>query len=195
MTPVEPGRDASDVTRILNAIQRGDLEAADELLPIVYEELRRVAAQKLSREKPGQTLQATALVHEAYIRLVGSQDPGWENRGHFFGAAAEAMRRILVERARRKKRLRHGGARERVDLDVAELTANGPSDDLLALDEALEKLADRDPLDGEVVKLRYFAGLTNDQVAKALGISPRTARRRWRYARAWLLREMEEGAS
>ena len=193
MTPTRPGRDASNVTQILNAIQRGDLKAADELLPIVYGELRRLAAQKLSQEKPGQTLQATALVHEAYIRLVGSQDPGWDNRGHFFGAAAEAMRRILVERARRKKRLRHGGARERVDLDVAELTVDGPSEDLLALDDALEKLADEDPLDGEVVKLRYFAGLTNDQVAKALGMSPRTARRRWSYARAWLLKEMEGG--
>lgn len=190
---MEPGRDASNVTQILNAIQRGDLQAADELLPIVYGELRRLAARRLSREAPGQTLQATALVHEAYIRLVGSHDPGWENRGHFFAAAAEAMRRILVDRARRKKRLRHGGARERVDLDVAELTVDGPSEDLLALDEALAKLADRDTLDGEAVKLRYFAGLTNEQVAQALGISPRTARRRWRYARAWLLREMEGG--
>ena len=189
-----PDRGASNVTQILNAIQRGDLKAADELLPIVYDELRRLAAQKLSQEKPGQTLQATALVHEAYIRLVGSQEAGWENRGHFFAAAAEAMRRILVERARQKKRRRHGGAWQRVALDVAELTVDGPSEDLLALDEALAKLADKDSVDGEVVKLRYFAGLTNDQVAQALGISPRTARRRWQYARAWLLREMEGGA-
>ena len=195
MTPVGPSRGASNVTQILNAIQRGDLEAADELLPIVYDELRRLAARKLSQEKPGQTLQATALVHEAYIRLVGSHDPGWENRGHFFAAAAEAMRRLLVDRARRKKRLRRGGAWERVGLDVAELTVDGPSEDLLALDQALEKLADKHPVDGEVVKLRYFAGLSNDQVAEALGISPRTARRRWQYARAWLLRELEGGAA
>ena len=195
MTPVEPDRDASNVTQILNAIQRGDLKAADELLPIVYDELRRLAAQKLSHEAPGQTLQATALVHEAYIRLVGSQEPGWENRGHFFAAAAEAMRRILVERARQKKRRRHGGAWQRVALDVAELTVDGPSEDLLALDEALAKLTDKDSLDGEVVKLRYFAGLTNDQVAQALGISSRTAKRRWQYARAWLLRELEGGTA
>lgn len=188
---MEPSRDASDVTQILSAIQRGDLKAADRLLPIVYDELRRLAAQKLSQEKPGQTLQATALVHEAYIRLVGSEDPGWENRGHFFAAAADAMRRILVERARQKERRRRGW--QRVDLDVAQLTVDGPSQDLLALDEALQKLADKDNLDADLVKLRYFAGLSNDQAAKALGISPRTARRRWQYARAWLLREVNAG--
>ena len=189
MTPVEPGRDASNVTQILNAIQRGDLKAADELLPIVYGELRRLAAQKLSREAPGQTLQATALVHEAYICLVGSHDPGWENRRHFFAAAAEAMRRILVDRARRKKALKRGGAR-RVDLDDAELAAGGLSEDLIALDQALAKLEAEDKIKADVVKLRYFAGLSSDQVAKALGISPRTAYRHWHYARAWLLREI-----
>ena len=191
MAPLEQGPDAGDVTQILSAIQRGDLKAADRLLPIVYDELRRLAAQKLSQEKPGQTLQATALVHEAYIRLVGSEDPGWENRGHFFAAAADAMRRILVERARQKERRRRGW--QRVDLDVAQLTVDGPSQDLLALDEALQKLADKDNLDADLVKLRYFAGLSNDQAAKALGISPRTARRRWQYARAWLLREVNAG--
>jgi RNA polymerase sigma factor (TIGR02999 family) len=179
-----------EVTRILEAIQGGDLKAADELLPVVYKELRRLAAQKLTHEKPGQTLQATALVHEAYIRLVGSGDPGWDNRGHFFAAAAEAMRRILVERARLKGRLRRGGAWQRIDLDAAELTVDAPSEDLLALHEALDKLSRNDELDAQLAKLRCFAGLTNDEAARALGISARTARRRWRYARAWLLREM-----
>ncbi len=192
---MEQGPNASDVTRILNAIGRGDLKAADELLPMVYEALRRLAAQKLSQEKPGQTLQATALVHEAYIRLVGSGDPGWENRRHFFAAAAEAMRRILVERARYKKRHRHGGGDQRVDLDVAELTVDRPSEDLLALDEALQKLASVDPEKAELVKLRYFAGLTNEEAARSLGISPRTAYRYWHYARAWLQREIDRGTS
>jgi len=182
-----------DVTVILNAIGRGDLKAADKLLPIVYEELRRLAAQKLSHEKPGQTLQATALVHEAYLRLVGPGDPGWENRRHFFTAAAEAMRRILVERARYRKRHRHGGDDQRVDLDVAELTVEGPSEDLLALDEALQKLAAMDRLAADVVKLRYFAGLTSQEAANALGVSPATAKRHWRYARVWLLREIGVG--
>ena len=187
----DPDQPTHEVTRILEAIQGGDLKATDELLPIVYDELRRLAAQKLSQEKPGQTLQATALVHEAYIRLVGSGDPGWENRGHFFSAAAEAMRRILVERARRKKSARYGGDRRRVELDDAELARDGPPIDLVSLDEALAKLEAKDRQKAELVKLRCFAGLSNEQAAKALGISGRTASRHWQYARAWLLREID----
>jgi len=184
---------AREVTRILEAIQGGDLKATDDLLPIVYDELRRLAAQKLSQEKPGQTLQATALVHEAYIRLVGSGDPGWENRGHFFVAAAEAMRRILVERARHKERVRRGGGWQRLAIDEDELIVDGSAEGLVALDEALEALARHEQLAAEVVKLRCFAGLTHEQTAKVLGISSRTAERHWSYARAWLLREMDAG--
>jgi RNA polymerase sigma factor (TIGR02999 family) len=179
-----------EVTRILEAIQGGDLQAADELLPIVYDELRRLAAQRLSKHPPGQTLQATALVHEAYIRLVGSGDPGWENRGHFFSAAAEAMRQILVDRARQKQSLKGGGSRKRVSLEDAEPAVEAPSDDLIALSEALDKLAATDRMNAEIVKLRYFAGLTLDETARALGISSRTAQRRWNYARVWLHREI-----
>ena len=180
----------SDVTRILNAIERGDAKATDELLPLVYDELRLLAAQKLSHEPPGQTLQATALVHEAYIRLVGDPSEGWDNRGHFFAAAAEAMRRILVENARRKRRVKHGGRHTRVSLDDAELAIEGPLVDLIALDEALTKLADEDPAKAELIKLRYFAGLSTEQAARILGISPPTAKRHWRYARAWLFRKI-----
>jgi RNA polymerase sigma factor (TIGR02999 family) len=180
-----------EVTRILEAIQGGDLKATDELLPIVYNELRRLAAQKLSQEKPGQTLQATALVHEAYLRLVGSGDPGWENRGHFFSAAAEAMRRILVERARNKRSQRRGQGRRPLSLADAELPAAAPPADLLVLDEALAKLEAEDKLKADLVKLRYFVGLGSDEAARVLGISPRTAYRHWDYARAWLLREIE----
>jgi RNA polymerase sigma factor (TIGR02999 family) len=180
----------SDVTRILNAIERGDGEpdtkAADELLPLVYEELRHLAAQQLSREHPGHTLQATALVHEAYLRLVGSEDHSWKSRAYFFGAAAEAMRRILVEHARRKQRPKHGGDCQRVDLDGRALPVGAPRDDLLALDEALTALAAVDGTKAEVVKLRYFAGLTLEQAAQALDISPTTAKRHWIYAKAWL---------
>jgi len=176
----------TDVTRILNAIERGDAKATDELLPVVYEELRLLAAQKLSRESPGQTLQATALVHEVYVRLVGGEPQSWNNRGHFFAAAAEAMRRILVENARRKKRLKRGGDRDRVRLDDVEITVCGPCDDLIALDEALEKLAAIDPVKAELVKLRFFTGLTGEQAALALGISDNTADRYWAYARSWL---------
>jgi len=190
VTPARPGRDASNVTQILNAIQRGDLRATDDLLPIVYEELRRLAAQKLSREAPGQTLQATALVHEAYIRLVGSHDPGWENRRHFFGAAAEAMRRILVDRARHKRSLRHGGGREHLGLDDVEPAIDGPSDDLIALDEALTKLAEQDKLKADLVKLRYFAGLTLPEAARVIGVSVAAAERHWAYARGWLRLEV-----
>ena len=187
----------SDVTRILNAIERGDAKATDELLPLVYEELRLLAAQKLSHEPAGQTLQATALVHEAYLRLVGEPGPAqagqpqnWQNRGHFFAAAAEAMRRILVENARRKRSLKQGGAQRRVELDEADLTLEGPSVDLIALDEALARLAAKDTQLAELVKLRYFAGLSLEQVAGIQGITRRTATSHWAYARAWLHRTM-----
>lgn len=183
----------NEVTRILNAIERGDLRATDELLPIVYEELRLLAAQKLSRELPGQTLQATALVHEAYLRLLGDEGPSWQSRGHFFAAAAEAMRRILVENARSKKRLKRGGERQRVDLEEVQVTCSEPGDELLALDEALEKLARIDKPKAELVKLRFFAGLTGEQAAKALGISHNTADRYWAYARSWLHLEITRG--
>lgn len=183
----------SDVTRILNAIEGGDTRAADELLPLIYEELRLLAAQKLSHEPPGQTLQATALVHEAYIRLVGASSQGWNSRGHFFGAAAEAMRRILVENARRKRRLKRGGGQHRIELDDAVLAIDEPLDDIIALDEALSKLAEEDREVCELVKLRYFAGLTLQQTAEILGIPRRTADRHWAYARAWLYQEVTDG--
>ncbi len=176
----------ADVTQILNAIERGDPQAADDLLPLVYEELRLLAAQRLSQEQPGQTLQATALVHEAYIRLVGAECRNWNGRNHFFMAAAEAMRRILIENARRKKSFKHGGDRQRVDLDDAPATPADRSDDLIALDEALAKLALEDSTKAEMVKLRYFAGLSIDQAAEVLGISRATAVRHWSFARAWL---------
>lgn len=188
----------TDVTRILNAIERGDNQAADKLLPLVYEQLRLLAAQKLSREPPGQTLQATALVHEAYIRLVEAECRSWSSRNHFFMAAAEAMRRILIENARRKKNLKHGGGRQRIDLDNAQAAEGGTpstrSDDLLALDEALTKLAAEDPAKAELVKLRYFAGLSIDQAAEMLGISRATAIRDWSFTRAWLLECMNKGS-
>jgi len=180
----------TDVTRILNAIEGGDTRAADKLLPLVYEELRLLAAQKMSQEKPGQTLQATALVHEAYIRLVEGEDQSWNSRGHFFKAAAEAMRRILIENARRKGRLKRGGNRERVSLDDVDVTIDGLPDDVLALDEALVKLAEEKPKMVQTIELRYFAGLTIEQTAEFLGISAATAKRYWIYARAWLIREI-----
>ena len=180
-----------DVTCILNAIEQGDPHAAGQLLPLVYEELRKLAAQKLSQEKPGQTLQATALVHEAYLRLVDVEKAQhWNSRGHFFAAAAEAMRRILVENARRKNALRRGGNRQRLDLDRAEPAAPRLSEDLLALDEALEKLAAKDGAKADLIKLHYFAGLTMEQTAETLGISLTTANRWWNYARAWLHQEI-----
>src|SRR5262245_46687931 len=181
----------SDVTRILSAIEAGDPQAARELLPVVYHELRTLAARKLAREKPGHTLDATALVHEAYLRLVGDQK--FTNRGHFFAAAAEAMRRILIERARRAHRLRHGGALHRVELrdDVQPLLQD---EQILALDEALTKLADIRPQAAQLVQIRFFAGQTVEDTAGILGISPRTARRLWNFARAWLRREMESPA-
>jgi RNA polymerase sigma factor (TIGR02999 family) len=179
----------SEVPRILNAIEQGDTGAASQLLPLVYKELRKLAAQKLAHEKPGQTLQPTGLVHEAYLRLVSGDDHGpWNGRGHFFAAAAEAMRRILVENARRKRRLKHGGARRRVAMDEAALAAGGPAEDLLAVDEALERLAAVEPQAAELVKLHYFAGLTIEQAAEVIGVSPRKGYRIWAYARAWLFR-------
>jgi RNA polymerase sigma factor (TIGR02999 family) len=178
----------SDVTRILNAIEQGDARAADKLLPLVYEELRILAAQKMSQEKPGLTLQATALVHEAYLRLVGTEDQGWDNRGHFFAAAAEAMRRILIEDARRKKNQRRGGGYNRVTLNESLVSKDKTISpyDLLALNEALEKFEGEDKTKAELVKLRFFAGLTGEQAANALGISQATAERYWAYARSWL---------
>ncbi len=183
----------TDVTHILNAIEQGDAKAADELLPLVYEELRRLAAQKMSREKPGQTLQATALVHEAYLRLVASEAQDWKSRTHFFSAAAEAMRRILIENARRKQRIKHGGGQQRIEIEQTELAIQEPSEDVIALDEALTKLAQKDPIATELIKLRYFTGLTLDHAGKILRIPPRTADRYWAYARAWLYREIIKG--
>ena len=182
----------TNVTQILGRIQSGDPSAAEQLLPLLYDELRRLAVQKLAEERPGQTLQATALVHEAYIRLVDvDKAQHWNSRGHFFGAAAEAMRRILVENARRRKRSKHGGDRGREALDPSQIVAPEVSEDLLALDEALDRLAEHDPQSAELVKLRYFAGLTIPQAAEILGVSPRKADFIWSFARAWLRREME----
>jgi RNA polymerase sigma factor (TIGR02999 family) len=177
-----------EITQILNAIDEGDVHAAGQLLPLVYEELRQLAAQKLAQEKPGQTLQATALVHEAYLRLVGNDDKQrWDSRGHFFAAAAEAMRRILVDAARRKRTRKHGGDRSAVGAQhLDDIEAPEISEDLLALDEAMELLAAHDPIKAKLVELRYFAGLTGEQAAEILGISPTTADRYWTYARAWL---------
>ena len=180
----------SDVTQILERVENGDGKAAEELLPLVYEELRKLAAAKMAQEAQGQTLQPTALVHEAWLRLVGGPNESWNSRGHFFGAAAEAMRRILVERARRKKSLKHGGECRRVDLDVALSVADTPDGDLLGLDEVLTRLEETDPLAANVVKLRYFAGLTMPETAEALGVSLRHAERNWTYAKAWLHREL-----
>jgi RNA polymerase sigma factor (TIGR02999 family) len=181
----------SDVTRILQAIEEGDAHAAEQLLPLVYDELRKLATHKLAHEAPGQTLTATALVHEAYLRLVETSDqPHWDSRGHFFGAAAEAMRRILVENVRRKRSQKHGGGLKRHDADEVQLTLPEPVEDLLALDEALNKLAEKDHLKAELVKLRYFAGMTIEEAAGLLGISPATAKRYWTYTRAWLYQEI-----
>jgi RNA polymerase sigma factor (TIGR02999 family) len=182
----------SEVTRILDQMQQGDPHAAEELLPLLYDELRKLAARKLAREKPGQTLDATALVHEAYLRLVdGDKDQAWNSRGHFFAAAAEAMRRILVEQARRRARAKHGGGWERAEANSSALIAPQIDQDLIALDEALDRLATEDALSAQFVKLRYFVGLTIPQAAELLGISPRKANFLWSFARAWLRQEIE----
>src|SRR5438067_2847751 len=181
----------ADVTEILSTAAAGDPKAAAELLPLVYDELRKLAAARMAAESPGQTLQPTALVHEAYLRLVGAGDANrWDNRGHFFAAAAEAMRRILVDAARRKQRDKHGGDRHRVDLDAAAPAAPDPRHDLLALDAALTRLTVEDPQAARLVELRHFAGLSVAEAAQALGVSPRTADRVWGFARAWLHREL-----
>lgn len=183
----------SEAIQILTALEREQAHAAADLLPLVYDELRRLAAWRLANEQPGQTLQATALVHEAYLRLVGKDDPQWNGRRHFFAAAAEAMRRILVENARRKNRLKRGGQMERVELEDSTLPAPLPDDELLALDEALNRFAEVDPPAAELVKLCFFVGLTQEQAAKELGVSISTVERTWAYARAWLFREVSGG--
>ena len=180
----------SDVTRVIEALQNGDTKAADELLPLVYEELRSLAASKMANEAAGNTLQPTALVHEAWLRLVGNENPTFNGRGHFFAAAAEAMRRILIDRARRKRAKRHGGGQERVDIQQLDLASPDADDQLLAVNAALDKLAAQDPAEAELVKLRYFVGLTTDEAAALLDISPRTARNYWAYARTWLYHEI-----
>ncbi|MGI6414294.1 MAG: ECF-type sigma factor [Thermoguttaceae bacterium] len=183
-----------DVTHILCAIERGDPSAAEQLLPLVYDELRKLAAARMAQEKPGQTLQATALVHEAYLRLVNAEKTRhWDSRGHFFAAAAEAMRRIVVENARRKQRSRHGGESERVEIEIADLPAPMPSEELVALDEALQELTRQDPVKGRLVTMRYFGGMTIEQASEVLGISRVTAYRYWTFARAWLYRQITGG--
>jgi RNA polymerase sigma factor (TIGR02999 family) len=181
----------SDVTCILDRVHRGDPTAAEELLPLVYQELRKLAAHKMAQELPGQTLQPTALVHEAWLRLIGTEDVKWANRAHFFGAAAEAMRRILIENARRKRAQRHGGGLAHLDIDQLNLAAPAKDEEILAVSEALEKLAARDKQKAELVKLRYFVGTTIEEAAEILGISTATANRWWTYSRAWLYKEIE----
>ncbi|MGO8701336.1 MAG: sigma-70 family RNA polymerase sigma factor [Limisphaerales bacterium] len=180
----------NDATLLLTAMEQGDPTAADKLLELLYEELRRLAASKMARETPGQTLQPTALVHEAWLRLVGANNPTFENRAHFFSAAAEAMRRILIDRARRKLRIRHGGSLERVELDEQELAAPGTDEQLLAVHEALDLLAQTHPVQAQVVKLRYFAGMTNEETAEALDVSVATVKNYWAFARAWIFNEI-----
>ena len=181
----------SDFTRIVTAIEQGDLDAADQLLPLVYEELRKLAAQRMAKEASGQTLQPTALVHEAWLRLVGEQNRKFANRAHFFAAAAEAMRRILIDNARRKRAVRHGGGQQRVDLEHVQLVSPTDDDQLLAVNEALDKLAAQSKPEAELVKLRYFVGMTLEEAAQVLGISARTADNYWAHARAWLFREIK----
>jgi RNA polymerase sigma factor (TIGR02999 family) len=181
----------SDVTHILERVEQGDGKAAEELLPLVYEELRKLAAHKMAQEVAGQTLQATALVHEAWLRLVGDGHPRWQGRGHFFAAAAEAMRRILVENARRKQRLRHGGGQQRVALEEIDSVAQADADKLLQVDEALQDLAREDPVEAEVVKLRFFGGLKNEEVAEVIGVSSKTVQRYWTHAKSWLYQRIQ----
>jgi len=183
----------TDVTRILHSVESGDAKAADRLLPLVYDELRKLAAHKMVNESSGHTLQPTALVHEAWLRLVGSEQRTWQNRAHFFGAAAEAMRRILIDRARRKRAMRHGGGQKRVDVEDVEIASATADDQLLAVNEALDKLAAQDKQKAELVKLRYFVGMTIEEAAQILGVSEPTAKRYWTYARAWLYHEIQKG--
>ena len=180
----------SDVTQVLQAIQRGDGRASEELLPLVYNEMRQLAAARMAREAAGQTLQPTALVHEAWLRMVGAGERTWQNRAHFFGAAAEAMRRILVENARRKSRLKRGGGQLRLDIEDLDLAAAGPDDKVLLMDEALEQLKAEDPDKARIVVLKFFGGLTNQEVAENLGVTERTVERQWAYAKAWLFQKI-----
>jgi RNA polymerase sigma factor (TIGR02999 family) len=185
----------SEVTHILDSIESGDAKAADELLPLLYDELRKLAAAKMVNESPNQTLQPTALVHEAWLRLTGNENLKWQGRAHFFGAAAEAMRRILIDNARRKKALRHGGGQQRLDIEEIEIAAPAKEQELLDMDQALEKFAALDRQKAELVKLRYFVGLTIEESAQILGISAPTAKRWWAYARAWLYHQIRDGDS
>ncbi len=185
----------SKITQLLQGLGRGEPGKAEELLPLVYEDLRALARARMAREKPGQTLQATELVHEAWLRVLKQGDPGWNGRAHFFGAAARAIRRILVEQARRKARLKHGGGRERIEMAEAEIAIDGPHADLLAVEEALHRLEEQDERKGRIVELRYFAGLTVEETARTLGVSIGTVEREWRFIRAWLLEELGDRRS
>ena len=185
--------DVSEVTKVLEAAQRGDRKAAEELLPLVYDELRRLAGHKMASEPQGQTLQPTALVHEAWLRLTRDQNAAWDGRAHFFAAAAESMRRILVENARRKQAVRHGGGKQRLDIHELEVASPAANDQLLAVNEALDKLTAQNPRQAELVKLRYFVGMTNEEAAQAMGISLRSAKYYWTHARAWLYQEIKDG--
>jgi RNA polymerase sigma factor (TIGR02999 family) len=193
--PNTPGAASNQVTRVLERVRCGELSAASELLPLVYDELRRLAAAKMAHERPDQTLQPTALVHEAWLRLVGNEEQKWNGRAHFFGAAAEAMRRILIENARRKAAARHGGGQARLDVNEIEIATTAPDDELLAVSDALEKFAAHDSQMAELVKLRYFVGLATEDAAEVLDISVRTAERWWSYSRAWLYQEFERQRS
>jgi RNA polymerase sigma factor (TIGR02999 family) len=184
----------SEITQVLQAVGRGEGQASEELLPLVYDELRRLAAARMANEAAGQTLQPTALVHEAWLRLVGDGDRTWQNRAHFFGAAAEAMRRILIENARRKSRLKRGGGQARLDIEELELAQTTPDDKVLLIDEALERLQAEDPEKARIVVLKFFGGLTNQEVAESLGVAERTVERQWAYAKAWLFRSIREQA-
>ena len=193
--PTKPDAANNQVTRVLERVRGGELSAASELLPLVYDELRRLAAAKMAHERPDQTLQPTALVHEAWLRLVGNEEQKWNGRAHFFGAAAEAMRRILIENARRKAAARHGGGQARLDINQIDIATTAPDDELLAVSDALEKFAVHDSQMAELVKLRYFVGLTTEHAAEVLGISVRTGERWWSYSRAWLYQEFERQRS